>query len=79
MLDLARWRYDIEHHNLDTSLSDSVGDDLPAIVRALSIRKSVFRSKIVTLLSHQPCRRSLSAKSVRRLLKRAPPDPLPAG
>ena len=36
MLDLARWRYDIEHHNLDTSLSDSVGDHLPAVVSALS-------------------------------------------
>jgi hypothetical protein len=31
MLDLARWRYDIEHHNLDTSLSDSVGDCIPAV------------------------------------------------
>jgi hypothetical protein len=37
MLDLARWRYDIEHQNLDTSLSDSVGDDLPAVVSVLSV------------------------------------------
>jgi hypothetical protein len=36
MLDLARWRYDIEHHNLGASLSDSVGDYLPAVVSALS-------------------------------------------
>ena len=49
MLDLARWRYDIEHHNLDTPLPDSVGDHLPAVVSALS-GKCAFRSKIVTLL-----------------------------
>jgi hypothetical protein len=32
MLDLARWRYDIEHYNLDTSLSDAVGGYISAVV-----------------------------------------------
>jgi len=41
MLDLARRRIDTQHHDRDPSLSDSVGDYIPAVVTELSWDKQL--------------------------------------
>jgi hypothetical protein len=54
----------------DIKLDSSVANQqISAILEENRSSKSAFRSKIVTLLSEQPCGRSVSAESVRRLYK----------
>src|SRR4029077_5721335 len=70
MLDLARWRDDIEHHNLDPSLPDSVGGYISAVVRT-----SVFGSgelRVAWLLAICVYGRGHAAENLPRAVS---PDP----
>jgi hypothetical protein len=41
MLDLARWLIDTQHHHRDPPLSESVGDQFPAVVKRITIQEQL--------------------------------------